>query len=128
MSPRQAQLLLDAFQTAVQAASHIRSFTVGRSFEDYLTDVYLRSAVERQLEIVGEALNKARLSEATSSEGIRHLGEWIGLRNRIAHAYDRLAHQIVWDPITEDLPELLHDLARLLGDAPPLPATGPAKE
>ena len=125
MSPRQAQLLLDAFQTPVQAASHIRSFTVGRSFEEYPTDVYLHSAVERQLEIVGEALNKASVSEAASPDGIRHLGEWIGLRNRIAHAYDRLNHQIVWDTIVGDIPELFHDIARLLGDAPPLPGRHP---
>ncbi len=124
MSPRQAQLLLDAFQ----AASHIRSFTVGRSFEDYLTDVYLRSAVERQLEIVGEALNKARLDDAATPDAIGRLNEWIGLRNRIAHAYDRLDHQIVWDTIVEDVPKLLHDIARLLGDAPPLTGRLPKEE
>ena len=124
MSPRQAQLLLDAFQ----AASHIRSFTVGRSFEDYLTDVYLRSAVERQLEIVGEALNKARLDNAVPPDAVRQLGEWIGLRNRIAHAYDRLDHRIVWDTIINDIPQLLHDIARLLGDAPPLPGRHPVEK
>ncbi len=117
MTPRQAKLLLDAFQ----AASHIRAFSVGRTFEDYLSDIYLRSAVERQLEIVGEALNKARLDETATAESIRNLVAWIGLRNQIAHAYDRLDHQIVWDTIIEDIPGLLHDLARLLGDAPPLP-------
>lgn len=117
MTPNGARLLLDAFQ----AASHIRTFSVGRSFEDYLTDVYLRSAIERQLEIVNEALNKARSDASATPKTIRNLMEWIGLRNRIAHAYDRLDHQIVWDTIVEDVPELLHDLARLLGDAPPLP-------
>lgn len=124
MTPNGARLLLDAFQ----AASHIRTFSVGRSFEDYLTDIYLRSAVERQLEIVGEALNKARSEATATPESIRNLGEWIGLRNRIAHAYDRLDHQIVWDTIVDDIPELLHDLARLLGDAPPLPDARTEKE
>lgn len=124
MSPRQAQLLLDSFQ----AASHIRSFTVGRSFEDNLTNVYLLSAVKRQLEIGGEALNKARLDETIDPNAIRQLGEWIGPRNRIAHAYDRPDHQIVWDSIVEDVPELLHDIARLLGDAPPLPGRHPGEE
>lgn len=117
MTPKQAKLLLDAFQ----AASHVRTFSVGRTFEDYLTDVYLRSAVERQLEIVGEALSKARLDTSAPPDTIRNLAEWIGLRNRMTHACDRLDHQIVWDTIVDDIPELLHDLARLLGDAPPLP-------
>jgi len=119
MTPNGARLLLDAFQ----AASHIRTFSVGRSFQDYLTDIYLRSAIERQLEIVGEALNKARADASVNPDTIRNLMEWIGLRNRIAHAYDRLDHQIVWDMVLEHVPELLHDLARLLGEAPPLPDT-----
>lgn len=117
MTPNGAKLLLDAFQ----AASNIRTFSVGRTFEDYLADVYLRSAVERQLEIVGESLNRVRLDASDGPDIIRHLAEWIGLRNRIAHAYDRLDHQIIWDTIVEDIPELLHDLARALGDAPRLP-------
>lgn len=106
---------------AFQAASHIRTFSVGRTFEEYLVDVYLRSAIERQLEIVGEALNKARLNSPAILDTVRNPVEWIGLRNRIAYPYDRLDHQIVWDTIVDDIPELLHDLARLLGDAPPLP-------
>ncbi len=124
MTPNGARLLLDVDE--FRAASHIRTFSVGRPFEDYLTDIYLRSVVERQLEIVGEALNKARSEATATPESIRNLGEWIGPRNRIAHADDRLDHQIVWDTIAEDIPELLHDLARLLGDAPPLsdPRTG----
>lgn len=119
MTPNGAGLLLDAFQ----AASHIRTFSVGRTFEDYLTEVYLRSAVECQLEIFGEALNKARSDATATPDTIGNLAEWIGPRHRIAHAYDCLDHQIVWDTIVDDIPELLHDLARLLGDAPPLADT-----
>ncbi len=119
MMPNGARLLLDAFQVAPR----INTCSVGRSFEDYLTDVYLRSAIERQLEIVTEALNKARSDASATPETIRNLMEWIGFRNRIAHAYDRLDRQIVWDTIVEDVAELLHDFARLLGHAPPLPDT-----
>jgi len=116
MTPNGARLLLDAFQ----AASHIRTFSVGRGFQDYLTDICLRLAIERQLEIVGEALNKARSGASANPDTLRNLMEWIGLRNRIAHAYDRLDHQIVRDTVVENVPELLHDLAHLLSDAPPL--------
>lgn len=126
MTPKQAKLLLHVDE--FQAASRIRTFSVGRTFEDYLTDVYLRSAVERQLEIVGEALNKARPSVSAAPETIRDLADWIGPRNRIANAYDLLDHQIVWDTVVDDIPELLHDLARVLGDAPPLPDDRPVTE
>jgi uncharacterized protein with HEPN domain len=124
MTPRQAQALLDAFQ----AASHLRSFSVGHTFEDYLSDAYFRSAIERQLEVVGEALDRARFASSPTSEPVRNLGERIGPRNRIAHAYDRLDHQIILDTIVEDIPELLHDLAKVLGDAPPLPHDRPVTE
>jgi uncharacterized protein with HEPN domain len=116
MTPQLAKLLLDAFQ----AAAHVRTFSVGRTLQDYLTDVFLRSALERQLEIVGEALNQARSLQSDLHKQIDHLNEWIGLRHRIAHAYDRLDHEIVWDTVVEDTPNLLHNLALLLNEAPPI--------
>ncbi len=45
---------------ARQAAERVLGFVVGRTWDDYATDDLLRSAVERQFEIVGEALNKLR--------------------------------------------------------------------
>lgn len=118
MTPQTAKLLLDAFQ----AASHVRSFSVGRTSEEYMSDIFLRSALERQLGIVGEALNQARALQPELRDNIANLDEWIGLRHRISHAYDRLDHVIVWDTIVGDIPTLLHDLAAALNDAPPIPA------
>jgi uncharacterized protein with HEPN domain len=111
-----AKLLLDAFQ----AASNIRTFTVGRSAQDYLTDTFLRSAVERQLEIVGEALNHVRAEGNDLSRRIANLNQWVGLRHRIAHGYDHLDHEIVWETVVDDIPHLLHDLALLLNEVPPV--------
>lgn len=116
MTPQTAKLLLDAFQ----AASHVRSFSVGRTSDEYMVDVFLRSALERQLAIIGEALNNARALDTGLKASIRNLDEWIGIRRRITHAYDRLDHVIVWDTIVDDVPNLLHDLAQALNQAPPL--------
>lgn len=45
---------------ARHAAERVARFTLGKSFADYQADEFLRSAVERQLEIIGEALNQLR--------------------------------------------------------------------
>ena len=76
--------------------------------------------MERQRGIVGEALNQARTLQPGLRGSIQSLDEWIGLRHRISHAYDRLDHAIVWDTIVDDVPRLLHDLAAVLNDAPPI--------
>ncbi len=62
MPPKSAKLLQDA----LDAADAVRSFVVGRSLEDFRGDLMLRSAVERQFEILGEALS-ASVSSAPLS-------------------------------------------------------------
>lgn len=44
----------------LQACKHIQQFTAGKNFDDYRSDILLKSAVERQLTIIGEAINKLR--------------------------------------------------------------------
>lgn len=64
---------------AQKAASRIKRFTAGRSFDDYLDDDMLRAAVERQFEIIGEALN--RLSAKDPDTADRVIGFQISLTN-----------------------------------------------
>ncbi len=54
MQPETAKLLTDMDR----AAERIERFTLGKSYEDYVNDDFLRSAVERQFEIIGEALSR----------------------------------------------------------------------
>jgi uncharacterized protein with HEPN domain len=67
------------------AARHVADFARGRTEENYLTDVMLRSAVERQFEILGEALSQLRkLDPATASRITDHM-RIIGFRNQLIH-------------------------------------------
>lgn len=64
------------------------------SFEDYQSDTKTQSAVERQLGIIGEAVNK--YNQYCPDDKLDHTRQIVGLRNRIIHAYDSIDDSIVW--------------------------------
>jgi uncharacterized protein with HEPN domain len=92
----------------------IRQFTNSKSLEDYLTDPMLRSAVERQFEIIGEALNQAWRVEPDLAGRISSGRQIIAFRNRLIHGYATVADDAVWGIIEGYLPGLEHDVAALL--------------
>jgi uncharacterized protein with HEPN domain len=101
----------------LQAAHRLQEFTAGVSFETYLESVLLQSAVERQLEILGEAAR--RMSEAFRQENPEiPWSSMIGQRNVIAHQYDDIDLQQLWSVVTSDIPTLIAQLEPLI---PPLP-------
>ena len=75
-------------------------------FTDYQSDLKTRSAVERQLGIIGEAVNKFNKSEAEFA--LENSGKIIGFRNRIIHSYDDIDQTIVWAILKNHL-QLLKD-------------------
>ena len=72
------------------AAEAITSFTLGRSLDDCLTGRVPRSAVGRQFEIIGEALNQLRRIDAALAARIPELGRIVGFRNVLIHGYDEI--------------------------------------
>jgi uncharacterized protein with HEPN domain len=100
---------------ALVAADAIGSFIVGRTLEQYGTDLMLRSATERQFEILGEALRRALAVDPGLETRLPTLRGVIDFRNVIAHEYDRLADATVWDLAVNELPRLRADLAAELG-------------
>jgi uncharacterized protein with HEPN domain len=76
MAPEAATYLWDALQAAEKAAR----FVDGKTFDDYLADDLLRSAVERQLEILGEALNLLRKTDPEVARQLPELAAAVGLR------------------------------------------------
>jgi len=74
------------------------------SFADYESDKKTSSAVERQLGIIGEAVNK--FDKINQDSPLENTSQIIGLRNRIIHAYDSINNEVIWTVIKKHLPVL----------------------
>jgi uncharacterized protein with HEPN domain len=70
-------------------------------FEEYTVDLKTKSAIERQLGIIGEAIKK--IKDIDSRELIRFHSDIIGFRNILIHNYDNIDDSIVWSIIQDDL-------------------------
>jgi len=99
-----------------RAAALLGEFNHGRSFEDYTADAMLRSAVERQFEIVGEALSRLNKSDPDTAELIPDYRRAITFRNILIHGYDVLDHRVVWDVLQHHLPKLAETVQGLLDE------------
>jgi len=110
MKPTTRKLLFDI----EQACRHIQDFARGKSIEDYETDAYFRSALDRQFQIAGEAVARlARADEETASRISEYRGI-VRLRNVIVHGYDAVDPRILWDIVRNKLPVLQREVAALL--------------
>lgn len=96
------------------AARNIRQFATGRSLPEYQGNIMLRSAIERQFEIVGEALRQLLEEVPEMESSISHTSEIIGFRNVLAHGYATISDEVVWDIVETDIPVLLREVDTLL--------------
>ncbi len=110
MKPTLKKRLLDA----LDACHAIQDFVAGRTFADYERNLMLRSAVERQFEIIGEALNQAEIDHPELATLIPDIRRIIGLRNRVIHGYDSVDDQLLWQTVHTHVPSLAQQLAQLL--------------
>jgi uncharacterized protein with HEPN domain len=100
MQPDARKYLLDA----LNACDAISNFTRMVAFEDYAANLLLRSAVERQFEIMGEAFSQLDTIDPEYRHQNSEIGKIIGMRNRIIHGYDSVDDTIVWDTIQNHVP------------------------
>ena len=103
------------------AAAFILHYTAGKVVNDYLADDLLRAAVERQFEIIGEALVRLRRSDPNTLALIPEHAQIIAFRNILIHGYDAIDHRRVWDAVENSLPQLLRAVETLLSQSPPPP-------
>ena len=101
----------------LQAIAKIQEFTRNLSLEDYLKSALLQSAVERQLEILGEAAGRLSSDFRSAHSDINWRGI-IGLRNILIHRYDDIQQQVVWEVVVSNLTPLQTQLEKCL---PPIP-------
>lgn len=94
MRPRDVRIPLHDMLAASDA---IATFIDGRTLEEYLEDLMLRSAVERQFEILGEAMSRALRIDPGLAATLDEARGVIDFRNVVAHGYDTLSHTTVWE-------------------------------
>ena len=104
---------------ALDAAKKARSIVDGLRLDDYLADWIRQSAVERQLEIVGEALGRVRRDDSATAERVPDIHVIIATRNVIIHRYDDVDHVRVWAMLHQDIPALIPVLVSLLDEFGP---------
>lgn len=96
-----------------QAIKEIKGFfPAKKNFIEFKKDIKTRKAVERNIEIIGEAVN--RILKKRPKIGITHARKIIDTRNRIVHGYDTVSEDIIWTIVLRDLPPLKKEINDLL--------------
>lgn len=101
-----------------QAGTLIGQFLADRTLTHYQNDPYLRSAIERQLEIIGEAVSQLSKRDPSLAAKIPEHRRLIAFRNVLVHGYADIDHRLVWGLLETKLPELL---TIVHGLSPPVP-------
>lgn len=109
MNPKVIKLLEDV----LQAGEQIQEFVRGVSLDTYRQNILLRSAVERQFEIIGEALNRLARIDLDVFRQITDARRIVSFRNVLIHGYGVIDDEIVWEAIQHRLPQLLDEIRRL---------------
>src|SRR5215210_7574603 len=100
MPPETAKLLHDM----LRAAERIARFVAGKTFADYGSDDLLRSGVERQFEIIGEAMTRLVKLDVKLAERITNHRKIAGFRNALIHGYDSIDDETSWGIVQGKLP------------------------
>ncbi len=101
------------------AADTITRFTQGRTRGDYTSDAMLRSAVERQLGIIGEAMNRALAQFPQVEARIPECHQIVSLRHHLVHGYETISNDEIWAALEADLPRLRSEVDTWLRELDP---------
>ena len=101
----------------MQACELLERFAKGKTFADYSADPLLRSGVERQFGIVGEALGQALRVNPSLAEHVAGARRIIAFRNRLIHGYASVSDEVVWGLLETHLPALRRDVEKLLAES-----------
>lgn len=115
MHPDSPKLLEDIRDAAAFVIDCARSETQ----QSYEANRLVRQAVERNFEIIGEALNRLSQIGALTAQSVGPIAQIKAFRNILIHAYDSIDHAIVWDVIQTKLPILLENVQELLASHEP---------
>jgi uncharacterized protein with HEPN domain len=85
-----------------------------KMFEIYQNDLRTKRAIERNIEIIGEAMN--RILKENSGIEISNSRKIVDVRNRIIHGYDSVSDDVIWGIVIKNLPVLKSEVAHLLNE------------
>jgi uncharacterized protein with HEPN domain len=108
---------LKRFEDARLACERISEFVAGRTKQEFVASALVRSAVERQLEIIGEALGRAAAEDPAAEPRVPDLRKIVGMRNRLIHGYGEVDYNVVWDTAMTKVPALRSQLEQVLGES-----------
>lgn len=83
-----------------------------KDFFEYQNDLKTKKAVERNIEIIGEAVNRI-LNYKNCIVEIKNAKKIVGTRNRIAHEYDNISDEVIWTIIIRELPKLKNEILKI---------------
>lgn len=100
----------------LNAINEVESFFSDRSrdFSAYQIDIRTKRAVERNIEIIGEAMN--RILAVDENIELSNSRKIVDTRNRIIHGYDTVSDEIIWGITIRHLPGLKEEIEKMLGD------------
>jgi uncharacterized protein with HEPN domain len=104
----------DYLNDIIGAAVKIQEFTQGiTSYNEFIRNDMLLSAVIRKFEIIGEAIKKVPIDIREKYNNI----SWkniAGARDRLIHGYDDIDYEILWDTVINDIPRLKSDIEKII--------------
>jgi uncharacterized protein with HEPN domain len=99
------------------AAAFIAEVTDSVTEDDYRRNRLLRQSIERNFEIIGEAIRRLAQHDPAMAQRISGHQQIIAFRNTLIHGYDLIDHSVVWQVIQRDVPILIAEATLLLGSA-----------
>jgi uncharacterized protein with HEPN domain len=110
MNPKALKYILDI--ESVIGEIELIQVEIKNDFNIFKSNLMAKRAMERELEIIGEAVKK--LIEIEPLIQLEHSEKIIGLRNIIAHAYDSLDDELIWGVIQRHIPKLKQEISALI--------------
>ncbi|GMQ26654.1 DUF86 domain-containing protein [Algoriphagus sp. oki45] len=113
MECKTAKWLIDILEAIQEIDDFVQKNQI-RSFPNYQQNKMLKRAVERNLEIIGEAVNRIKQNDEQTLLKIEHARSIIALRNHVIHAYDSISDENIWSILIKHLPKLREEVKNLL--------------
>ena len=100
----------------LQSIHEIEGYYVNKPkvFDEYDSDIKTKRAIERNLEIIGEAVN--RILKKDENFKLDNSEKIVGTRNRIIHGYDKVSDDLIWSIVINHLPKLKSEVELLLNE------------